>query len=113
MFVNFHPIIINFCYFCDMKFLCIIFLLFFTSFLSIPTIISMIDKGEDTSYFYTVSEEEENIVSFDEIKSVALSELDFNYSLLQNKSVISVSTSTFLNFTNLAHQIFSPPPDSV
>jgi hypothetical protein len=78
-----------------------------------PTIISMIDKGEDTSYFYTVSEEEENIVSFDEIKSVALSELYFNYSLLQNKSVISISTSTFSNFTNLAHQIFSPPPDNV
>ena len=78
-----------------------------------PTIISMIDKDEDISCFYTVSEEEDNIISFDEIKSVFISDFDLTYLLHQNKCVINVSTSTFLNFTNLAHQIFSPPPDSV
>ena len=97
-----------------MKFLCILFSFFFITFLSTPTIICMIDNEVDTSYFYDLcEEEEENNVCFDEIKSVASSDLD-----LTNFFFISTNTSNDLieaniSFTNLAHQIFSPPPNTI
>lgn len=95
-----------------MKFLCILFSFFFITFLSTPTIISLIDKEVDTSYFYTMcEEEEENNVCFDEIKSVASSDLTNFFFHSTNSSNVSIETN--LSFTNLAHQIFSPPPDIV
>jgi hypothetical protein len=74
----------------------------------------MIDNEVDTSYFYDLcEEEEENNVCFDEIKSVASSDLD-----LTNFFFILTYTSNDLieaniSFTNLAHQIFSPPPEII
>jgi hypothetical protein len=97
-----------------MKFLCILFSFFFITFLSTPTFICMIDNEVDISYFYDLcEEEEENNVCFDEIKSVASSDLD-----LTNFFFISTYTSNDLieaniSFTNLAHQIFSPPPEII
>jgi len=83
------------------------------TFLSTPTIISVLDKDADISYFYTLSEEEENQVSFDEIKSVALSSQEL-LSLFYNSSVtLNVAMVANLSFTNLAHQIFSPPPEFI
>ena len=85
------------------------------TFLSTPTIISILDKDADISYFYTLSEEEEeeNQVSFDEIKSVALSSQEL-LSFFHNSSVtLNVTMVANLSFTNLAHQIFSPPPELI
>lgn len=83
------------------------------TFLSTPTIISVLDKDADISYFYTLSEEEENQVSFDEIKSVALSSQEL-LSFFYNSSVtLNVAMVANLSFTNLAHQIFSPPPELI
>jgi hypothetical protein len=110
---NLTRLIIKFYYFCDMKFLCITFLLFFTSFLATPTIISMIDKDVDISCFYSVSEDEEEMVSFDEIKSITTSDHQMTYVLSKASSKLNVSLKPFLNFTNLAHQIFSPPPEFI
>jgi hypothetical protein len=89
----------------------LVFLLF--TFLSTPTIISVLDNDVDISYFYTLSEEEESQVSFDEIKSVTLSSQEL-LSFFYNSSVtLNVATVTNLSFTNLAHQIFSPPPEII
>lgn len=83
------------------------------TFLSTPTIISVLDKDADISYFYTLSEEEENQVSFDEIKSVAQSSQEL-LSFFYNSSVtLNVAMVANLSFTNLAHQIFSPPPELI
>lgn len=83
------------------------------TFLSTPTIISVLDKDADISYFYTLSEEEENQVSFDEIKSVALSSQEL-LTFFHNSSVtLNVAMVANLSFTNLAHQIFSPPPELI
>jgi hypothetical protein len=83
------------------------------TFLSTPTIISVLDKDADISYFYTLSEEEENQVSFDEIKSVTLSYQEL-LSFFYNSSVtLNVAMVANLSFTNLAHQIFSPPPELI
>ena len=96
-----------------MKFLCILFSFLFIAFLSTPTVISMIDKEVDTSYFYTMCEEEENHVYFDEIKSVSLRNIDLTHFFFKNKNVLNISIETNLSFTNLAHQIFSPPPEII
>jgi len=111
--IKLSKLIIKFCYFCDMKFLCITFLFLFTSFLATPTLISMIDKDADTSYFYTVSEDEEEMVSFDEIKSVTITDHQLAYVLSNESSNSCFTLQAILNFTNLAHQIFSPPPELI
>ena len=96
-----------------MKLLVNIVVFLFITFLSTPTIISLIDKEVDTSYFYTMCEEEENHVCFDEIKSVASSGLDLTNFFFHSTNSSNVSIEANLSFTNLAHQIFSPPPDIV
>ena len=64
-------------YFCSMKFLASLIALIFITFLSTPTLISLIDKEVDTSYFYTTCEEEENQVCFDEIKTIPFINFEF------------------------------------
>jgi hypothetical protein len=96
-----------------MKFLCISILLFFITFLSTPTIISMIDEEVDTSYFYTTCEEEENQVCFDEIKTIPFINFEFTNLSYNLPNLLNVSTEANLSFTNLAHQIFSPPPEII
>jgi hypothetical protein len=74
----------------------------------------MIDNEVDTSYFYDLcEEEEENNVCFDEIKSVASSDLELTnfFFISTNKSNDLIEAN--ISFTNLAHQIFSPPPEII
>lgn len=96
-----------------MKFLCILFSFLFVTFLSTPTIISMIDEEVDTSYFYTMCEEEENHVCFNEIKSIPSFDFDLTNFFFNLNSSSHFSIETNLSFTNLAHQIFSPPPEII
>ena len=100
-------------YFCTMKFLASIIALIFITFLSTPTLISLIDKEVDTSYFYSLCEEEESQVCFDEIKSVPFIDFEFGNLSCNLPKFLNVSSETNLSFTNLAHQIFSPPPNLV
>lgn len=96
-----------------MKLLVNIVVFLFITFLSTPTIISLIDKEVDTSYFYTMCEEEENHVCFDEIKSVPSFDFDLTNFFFHSTYSSNVSIEANLSFTNLAHQIFSPPPEIV
>ncbi|MFY8068606.1 MAG: hypothetical protein ACOVMG_00795 [Flavobacterium sp.] len=73
----------------------------------------MIDKEVDTSYFYTTCEEEENKVCFDEIKTVPFMNFEFANLSYNLSNLLNVSTEANLSFTNLAHQIFSPPPEII
>ena len=79
--------------------------------MSTPTLIGMIDDKADTSYFYTMCEEEENHAPFNEIKTVPIvnySFFDFTFNKLEKLNVLIEHD---LSFDNLAHQIFSPPPN--
>jgi hypothetical protein len=96
-----------------MKFLCINFLIFFISFLSTPTIVSIVDNEVDISCFYNLCEEEENLEFFDKIKSVPYIDFEFGNLSCNLLKLLNVSSETNLSFTNLAHQIFSPPPNIV
>lgn len=96
-----------------MKFLCINFLIFFISFLSTPTIVSIVDNEADISYFYNLCEEEENLEFFDKIKSVSYNNFELNNRVFKLPNSFNFSVEANLTFTNLAHQIFSPPPNLV
>lgn len=97
-----------------MKLLVNIFLFIFITFLATPTLIGMVDKEADTSYFYTMCEEEENHSQFNEIKTVPTtnySVVHFSFGELAKLNVLM--EHDLLSFDNLAHQIFSPPPNFV
>ena len=97
-----------------MKLVVNIVLFIFVFFLSTPTLISMVDKDVDTSYFYNMCEEEENHSPFNEIKTVPTtnySVINFSFGELAKYSVLM--EHDLLRFDNLAHQIFSPPPNLV
>jgi hypothetical protein len=96
-----------------MKFLVNIVLFIFITFLSTPTLVGMIDNKVDTSYFYSLCEEEENHAPFNEIKSIPSN----HYSLLNidlyESNMFDVCAKHDVSFFNLAHQIFSPPPNLI
>lgn len=94
-----------------MKLLVNIFLFIFITFLSTPTLIGMIDDKADTSYFYTMCEEEENHAPFNEIKTVPIVNYSFFDFTLNKLEKLNVLIEHDLSFDNLAHQIFSPPPN--
>ena len=94
-----------------MKLLVNIFLFIFITFLSTPTLVGMIDDKADTSYFYTMCEEEENHAPFNEIKTVPIVNYSFFDFTLNKLEKLNVLIEHDLSFDNLAHQIFSPPPN--
>ncbi|CAM3925370.1 hypothetical protein FLCU109888_09215 [Flavobacterium cucumis] len=97
-----------------MKLLVNIFLFVFITFLSTPTLIGMIDEKADTSCFYTMCEEEENHAPFNEVKSITpTNDSVFNFSFGRLTKLNVLVDFNLKCFDNLAHQIFSPPPNFV
>ncbi|WP_324216547.1 hypothetical protein [Flavobacterium sp.] len=87
-----------------------ILLIVFITFLSTPTIVSLIEKGTDTSYFYSTSEEEQ---AHKEIKA----EFKFNttYDVINLSGLTSslILSENLSKHDNIASSIFIPPPDLV
>ena len=81
--------------------------------MSTPTLIGMIDDKADTSYFYTMCEEEENHAPFNEIKSIPSNHYSLLNIDLEESKAFDISTKHDVAFFNLAHQIFSPPPNLI
>ena len=96
-----------------MKFLVSIVLFTFITFLSTPTLVGMIDDKVDTSYFYNMCEEEENLVSFNEIKSLPSKNISFLHIDFEDLQSFRIFSNKNISFFNLAHQIFSPPPNFI
>lgn len=95
-----------------MKFLCKIVLFIFISFLTTPTIVSVIDKSIDISYFYNMSEEE-NHGALNEIKSIVAIysiPLKLDYEGLQ-KTQFLILNDRKVKSINL--NIFVPPPELI
>ena len=95
-----------------MKFLVNIVLFIFITFLSTPTLVGMIDDKVDTSYFYSMCEEE-NHAPFNEIKSIPSNHYSLLNIDLEESKAFDISTKHDVAFFNLAHQIFSPPPNLI
>ena len=96
-----------------MKFLVNIVLFIFITFFSTPTLVVMIDDKVDTSYFYSMCEEEENHAPFNEIKSIPSNHYSLLNIDLEESKAFDISTKHDVAFFNLAHQIFSPPPNLI
>ena len=86
-----------------------ILLIVFVTFLSTPTIVSVIKKSTDTSYFYSMSEEE---LTHKEVKAEFKFEtLSLVFFVPQLSRVIS--SENLLKHNNIASSIFIPPPEQV
>lgn len=97
-----------------MKLLVNIFLFIFITFLSTPTLIGIVDEEADISYFYTMCEEEENHAPFNEIKTVpTTNDSVIHFAFGELTKFDALMEQDLLSFDNLAHQIFSPPPNLI
>lgn len=102
------PILIS--YICDMKLIAKLFLFVFITFLSTPTIISLIEKSTDTSYFYSTSEEEQ---VHKEVKAELKLELAYTLALFSSNTSSLIQSENLSKHDNIAATIFIPPPEQV
>lgn len=96
-------------YFSRMKLASRLVLLLFVLFIATPTIVSVIEKTTDTSYFYSMSEEEQ---THKEIKG-EVKEHDYHFTEWPvNRSAIIVFEN-LSKHDNVSGTIFIPPPELV
>lgn len=94
-----------------MKFWIKIILFLFIVFLSTPTIVSAIDEEVDISCFYNMTEEEENTINFNEIKSFPIVS-DYLSDFLQTKTLQKIfRTNDELIESSYCVSILIPPPE--
>ena len=95
-----------------MKFLTCLTLFLFVSFLSMPTVITLIDKKADVSFCYSMTEEELQ-KGFKEIKAsldLSFQEIKF-FAFVQKNSKIHFEKTS--KHDTVSEEIFSPPPELV
>ena len=98
--------------FAQMKILVKIVLLFFVTFLSTPTVVSMID-GHDTdiSVFYSFAEEEIQ-KELQEVK--AHPNCEYHLVFFESaKQSSEINTENLQRHDNVSEEIFSPPPENI
>lgn len=82
----------------------------FVTFLSTPTVVSMIKKGTDVSVFYSFAEEEIH----KELKEVKAEIKSYDYPItvltVKKTKIISENLS---KHDNVSEEIFSPPPEFI
>jgi len=93
-----------------MKFAVKLVLIIFVTFLSTPTIVSLIEKNSDTSYFYSVSEEEQ---SNKEIKAEFNFDTSFEFIVFSNPVSKPILSKNLLKHDAISSKIFIPPPEQV
>lgn len=99
-------------YFCAMKTAVSIMLFVFISFLSLPTIVTMIKKNTDISAFYSFSEEEITKHA-KEVKAelkFCYSDESFSFAPTPKNKIISENLS---KHDKVLEEIFSPPPELI
>jgi hypothetical protein len=93
-----------------MKFITGFLLVFFISFLATPTIVSVIKKGTDISFFYSFNEEEIQ-KDFIELKADLRHNYDFAFVNLISTTTSKIISENLSRHDNVSEQIFSPPPE--
>ncbi len=94
----------------QMKIAVKLLLIVFITFLSTPTIVSLIEKNCDTSYFYTTSEEEH---AHKEIKAEFKFEIASDLINLSRLTANLILSENLSKHDNISSSIFIPPPDQV
>ncbi len=95
-----------------MKILTKLLLVLFVTFLSTPTIVTLIERNTDVSLFYNFSEEEIH-KEVKEIKADLRQSFDYPFldaKVLQNSKIISENLS---RHDKISEEIFSPPPELI
>lgn len=82
-------------------------LLLFVLFISTPTIVSLIEKSTDTSYFYSMSEEE---LSHKEIKA-EFKVHEYHFIDLSGRTTSLILSENLSKHDNVSGTIFIPPPE--
>lgn len=78
-----------------------------------PTIVSIVDKKVDTAYFYNMTEEEESLSSFNEIK-MAHNILDLYSNLFEEPASKKIFITLDENIkSNFSSSILLPPPELI
>lgn len=95
-----------------MKIIPIIMLFIFVSFLSVPTIVTVIEKKSNVSMCFSFSEEELH----KNVKEIPADfNLNFDYKfdtqiVIKNSKIISKNVS---KYDTISEEIFSPPPELI
>ncbi|QBZ98208.1 hypothetical protein [Flavobacterium sangjuense] len=92
-----------------MKFFARLILFVFVTFLSTPTVVTLIKKSSDTSIFYSFAEEEIH-KQIKEVKAEVKQQFDYPFLDLQIKNTTIISEN-LSRHDNVASEIFSPPPE--
>lgn len=88
-----------------------IFLFVFIAFLSTPIIVTLLEKSSDTSIYFNMSDEEEQVQK--EIKDLAFM-VSFQVPFRLKRTIIKSSLILSENLSKqdkVSRSIFSPPPD--
>lgn len=96
-----------------MRIFTVIIVFFFTSFLVVPTVVSIINHDADISVFYDLEEDSnEKEISIKEVKIVQeFFSYNFRIFYKQNRNKISIYHDAIIS-NNFA-SIFSPPPELI
>lgn len=94
-----------------MKFLAGIVLLLFITFLSVPTVVGIVEDKADISMFYSLTEEEVQ-KELMEIKAGPEEEFEFLVFIQPNKTTL-IKTGNLQKHDNVFEEIFSPPPELI
>ena len=94
-----------------MKILIKIVLFIFITFLLTPTLVGMADDEIDISCFYNLAEEEETNPTVQEVKVIPFLSYHFYHLYYVSALTFNVNLHHLLQYDNLAHKIFSPPPN--
>ncbi len=95
-----------------MKLTTSILLLLFVTFLSTPTIITLIEKNTDVSIFYSFSEEEIN-KELKEIKADLRHNQEFVFIDLSIFTTSKIISQNNITHDSVIEEIFSPPPEII
>lgn len=84
----------------------------FVSFLSIPTVVSLIEKGTDISMFYNFAEEEIH-KELKEVKAEIRQGFDYPFTDEVIKKSAKIISENLSKHDNVFEEIFSPPPEFI
>jgi hypothetical protein len=93
-----------------MKLAAKLLLILFITFLSTPTIVSLIEKRTDTSCFYNTSEEE---LTHKQVKAEFKLEPTLTFISFPTQTSRLILSENLSKHDNIAASIFIPPPDLV
>ena len=80
----------------------------FITFLSTPTIVTLIEKNTDTVLFFSFNDKEIH-KDIKEVKAEVKQQFDYSFIDLQLKNIAIISEN-LSHHVNIASEIFSPPP---